>query len=112
MRGVTGTATRVTGPCYAAMASACARRPLPVRRRRGRGRGPDRRADHGIPRRCYVLAGDATFDLPRRRMAGVMFHAFKGLLPLILAAEGPERDELVGELKAVLRGYLAPIGGR
>lgn len=22
-------------------------------------------ADHGIPGRCYVLAGDATFDLPR-----------------------------------------------
>lgn len=48
----------------------------------------------------------------RRRMAEVMFHTFKGLLPLTLAAEGPERDVLVGELKAVLRGYLAPVGER
>jgi len=45
----------------------------------------------------------------RRRRAVVCKHLAKALLPLILAAGPPERQRLAGELKLVLRGYLAPI---
>jgi AcrR family transcriptional regulator len=45
----------------------------------------------------------------RRRHAQVCKHVSKALLPLILAAEQPERERLVAELKEVLRRYLAPL---
>ena len=45
----------------------------------------------------------------RRRRAVVCKHLAKALLPLILAADPPERQRLSGELKDVLRGYLAPM---
>ena len=35
----------------------------------------------------------------------------KALLPLIVAADPAARPAVVDELKAVLRGYLAPIEG-
>jgi len=47
----------------------------------------------------------------RRRHAVVCKHLAKALLPLILAADAPERERLVAELKSVLRGYLDPLTG-
>lgn len=43
------------------------------------------------------------------RIATVTFQVFKGMLPAILAASGPERAALARELKTVLCRYLAPI---
>lgn len=45
----------------------------------------------------------------RQRRAHVCKHMTKALLPLILAADSREREQLVMELKKVLRGYLAPL---
>ena len=47
----------------------------------------------------------------RRRRAVVCKHVAKALLPLILAADAPESERLVAELKSVLRGYLEPLEG-
>lgn len=45
----------------------------------------------------------------RRRHAVVCKHLCKALLPLILATDGLEREQLGAELQSVLRGYLAPL---
>ncbi|MEU2505379.1 TetR/AcrR family transcriptional regulator [Streptomyces sp. NPDC007863] len=46
------------------------------------------------------------------RVADMAFAVFKGGLALIVAApEGPVRDAAVGELKKVMRRYLAPVFG-
>lgn len=60
-----------------------------------------------------ILAARAPALPPERRArsARVSVQLFKGLLPLVLAAEPAERAAVIGELKAVLRGYLAPIDG-
>ncbi|MCP2261955.1 transcriptional regulator, TetR family [Streptoalloteichus tenebrarius] len=47
----------------------------------------------------------------RRRCTQVSVELFRGLLPLVQAADGAERDALVTELKDVLRRYLTPIIG-
>ncbi|MBD0709798.1 MULTISPECIES: TetR/AcrR family transcriptional regulator [unclassified Streptomyces] len=58
------------------------------------------------------VAGKAP-ELPeaeRERIAAMAFSVVKGGLVLILAApEGPERDAAVAELKKVLQRYLAPV---
>lgn len=43
------------------------------------------------------------------RLASVVFQVFKGLLPAVLAATGPERAALNRELKTLLCRYLEPI---
>lgn len=48
----------------------------------------------------------------RRRRSRVLKHVATALLPLILAAEPAERRHVVSELKAVLRGYLAPLAAQ
>ncbi|WUH99848.1 hypothetical protein OHR68_41245 [Spirillospora sp. NBC_00431] len=53
-------------------------------------------------------------DLPaarRARTVQVSVHMFRALLPLVLAAEGAERETLRDEVKQALRRYLAPIIG-
>ena len=45
----------------------------------------------------------------RRRSAQVAVQIFKGMVPLILSAQPPERDKLIDELKQALRRYLAPL---
>jgi AcrR family transcriptional regulator len=47
----------------------------------------------------------------RRRVARVSVQIVRTLLPLIASAEPTERSAMVRELKAVQRGYLAPIVG-
>ncbi|RJL24862.1 TetR/AcrR family transcriptional regulator [Bailinhaonella thermotolerans] len=46
----------------------------------------------------------------RTRAAVVGIQIFKAMLPLVLAAEGPERAAMTAELKRVLRGYLGSLG--
>jgi len=49
---------------------------------------------------------------PRRaRCARVSVQMVRALLPLVAAAEPSERAAIVAELKAIQRGYLAPIFG-
>ena len=56
------------------------------------------------------LAPDTTpADL--HRAAAIALYVFTGVLPLVLAAEGSERDALVIELKKVLHGYLGAKAG-
>jgi AcrR family transcriptional regulator len=45
----------------------------------------------------------------RRRCAEVSVQLVKGVLPLILAAEGVERTAMIEELKRALYGYLEPL---
>ncbi|AXI79716.1 TetR/AcrR family transcriptional regulator [Peterkaempfera bronchialis] len=66
-----------------------------------------------LDRVTALLAGRAP-GLPEarlRRSALVAVQIFKGLLPLVLAAEGAEEEQqaLVAELKQALHGYLLPV---
>jgi Tetracyclin repressor-like, C-terminal domain len=45
----------------------------------------------------------------RRRCARVSVELVRALLPLVVASDPSERDAMVAELKAVQRGYLAPL---
>ncbi|WP_211239605.1 TetR/AcrR family transcriptional regulator [Jiangella gansuensis] len=45
------------------------------------------------------------------RAAVVSIQIVRAMMPLIVAAEDTERDALVGELRAALHGYLAPMLG-
>jgi len=45
----------------------------------------------------------------RRRCARVSVELVRALLPLVVASDPSERDAVVAELKAVQRGYLAPL---
>lgn len=45
------------------------------------------------------------------RAAVVSIQIVRAMMPLIVAADGAERDALVGELRAALHGYLAPMLG-
>ncbi|HEX2314430.1 MAG TPA: TetR/AcrR family transcriptional regulator [Thermomonospora sp.] len=47
----------------------------------------------------------------RERTAGVCIRIFQAMVPMVIAAEGGERDAALAELKKVLRGYLAPVIG-
>jgi AcrR family transcriptional regulator len=53
-------------------------------------------------------------DLPREqriRVARVSVQVFRAILPLVLSSSPEEQEAIVGELKNVLRGYLAPLTG-
>nr|WP_246401690.1 TetR/AcrR family transcriptional regulator [Jiangella mangrovi] len=43
------------------------------------------------------------------RTATVAIQLVRAMMPLIAAADGAHRDALVGELRAVLHGYLEPV---
>ncbi|TDC50126.1 TetR/AcrR family transcriptional regulator [Jiangella ureilytica] len=43
------------------------------------------------------------------RTATVAVQLVRAMMPLIVAADEPQRDALVGELRAVLHGYLEPV---
>jgi AcrR family transcriptional regulator len=60
-----------------------------------------------------IFAARAPFLSPeeRARCAQVSMQLFKALLPLVLAADGAERDAIVIEMKKALRGYLASLVG-
>ncbi|TDD69660.1 TetR/AcrR family transcriptional regulator [Jiangella aurantiaca] len=45
------------------------------------------------------------------RTATVAIQLVRAMMPLIVAADGAERAALVGELRAVLHGYLEPVVG-
>ncbi|HTJ37552.1 MAG TPA: hypothetical protein VL738_30345 [Dactylosporangium sp.] len=45
----------------------------------------------------------------RARSARVAIQIVQGMLPMVLAAEGPERAEVVAEIKTVLYRYLSPL---
>jgi hypothetical protein len=47
----------------------------------------------------------------RARCARVSVQLVRALLPLVVGADAADRDAMVAELKAVQRGYLAPILG-
>jgi TfoX/Sxy family transcriptional regulator of competence genes len=47
----------------------------------------------------------------RARCALVSVELLRALLPLVVASDSVERDAMVLELKAVQRGYLAPLSG-
>jgi AcrR family transcriptional regulator len=47
----------------------------------------------------------------RARCARVSVELVRALLPLVVASNPAERDAMVAELKAVQRGYLAPLFG-
>ncbi|SHG57690.1 TetR/AcrR family transcriptional regulator [Streptoalloteichus hindustanus] len=47
----------------------------------------------------------------RRRCTEVSVQLFRGLLPLVQAAEGADRLAFIDELKDVLRRYLMPVVG-
>jgi AcrR family transcriptional regulator len=68
----------------------------------------------GIARRlCALLALRAPGADPQRleRAARISIATVQGVFPLVMAAEPQERPAVVDELKALLRGYLAPIVG-
>jgi hypothetical protein len=64
------------------------------------------RAESMLAARAPHLPPD---QLKRRARVGVQL--VRGLLPLVAAADPAERAAMVDELKAALRGYLAPIFG-
>jgi AcrR family transcriptional regulator len=64
------------------------------------------RAERIVAARAPALPRDK-----RRRCARVSVQLVRALLPLVAAADPAERAAMVDELKAVLRGYLAPILG-
>ncbi|PZF84383.1 TetR/AcrR family transcriptional regulator [Jiangella anatolica] len=45
------------------------------------------------------------------RTATVAIQLVRAMMPLIVAADGAEREALAGELRAVLHGYLEPVVG-
>jgi AcrR family transcriptional regulator len=69
--------------------------------------------DGVIERAERILAARAPALPPdrRRRCARVSVQLVRALLPLVAAAEPAERAAMVAELKAVQRGYLAPLFG-
>jgi AcrR family transcriptional regulator len=58
-----------------------------------------------------ILAARASGLSPeqRARCARVSVEIVRALLPLVVASDAAERDAMVAELKAVERGYLAPL---
>lgn len=86
-------------------------------------------ADAGVPRqvasaplrlhdavlgRVEAMMAARAPDLPadqRTRAAVVSVQIFRAVLPLVLSAGTEEQGAIIGELKKVLRGYLAPLIG-
>jgi AcrR family transcriptional regulator len=69
----------------------------------------------GVVKRAERILAARAPRLPRdkrKRVARVSVQIVRALLPLIAAADPAERSAMVDELKAVQRGYLAPIVGR
>jgi hypothetical protein len=64
------------------------------------------RAERILAARAPALPPDV-----RRRCARVSVQLVRALLPLVAAAAPAERAAMVEELKAVQRGYLAPLFG-
>jgi AcrR family transcriptional regulator len=65
------------------------------------------RAERILMARAPYLAPDQV-----RRVGRVSVQIVRALLPLIASADPAERSAMIGELKAVQRGYLAPVVGR
>jgi AcrR family transcriptional regulator len=65
-----------------------------------------RRLDDVLSTRAPALSVEQ-----RARCAEVAVQIVQALLPLALATDRSQREAIVGELKKVLRGYLAPILG-
>ncbi len=73
---------------------------------------PTRALHEAVVGKVQDLLAARAPDLPeeqRARVALVTVRVFGTLMPVVVGAETAERGVLLGELKAVLRGYLDPI---
>lgn len=73
---------------------------------------PTRRLhDSFMDRLDALIAADlpGMADADRRRSAEVMVQIFRGMVPLIAAVEGAEREAVVVELKRALRAYASTL---
>jgi AcrR family transcriptional regulator len=74
--------------------------------------GSARRLHSAVLQRVEALLASIAPEVPadrRLRCAMVTVQVVKALLPLVLSASPVEREELVEELKTVIRAYLSPL---
>jgi AcrR family transcriptional regulator len=71
--------------------------------------GPIQTALLGRVEHIFAVRAPALSPAERNRSARLLIQIFQAMVPLVRATDDAERPAVVGELKKLIRGYLAPI---